>query len=160
MAPGADAARVDGGLRAPARAMVARARRCVRIWSITGGCAMKATIPMTLWHVGHTSGSTSKSCWRSAARRARKGSLAHAGGEDHAEYRLRGDDLPCPSPEEPIGGEPTNHIVAPMLSGICRQADERRGEISPAGARMWVSGAGSLHVWIRRTSVMPTGSAG
>ncbi len=60
--------RVDGGLRGPAcAARAARVRRWVRIWSITAAWVMQATMRIAPWQHGHASGSTSKSCWRSAA---------------------------------------------------------------------------------------------
>ena len=64
----------------------ARARRCVRIWSITDVCVMKATMRIAPWQVGHASGSTSKNCWSSAAHRrvasvgASRGAGTMAGG--------------------------------------------------------------------------------
>ena len=49
----------DGGLRAPPGAtVVARVRRCVRIWSITDVWVMNAMIRMGPRHVGHARGST------------------------------------------------------------------------------------------------------
>ena len=67
-APRATGAAVEGGLRAPGRSSaVVRVRRCVSIWSITDAWVMKARIRMVPWHVGHTSGSTSKICRSTAA---------------------------------------------------------------------------------------------
>jgi len=72
VAPGPDGPRVEGGLRAAAWAAVAaRARRGERIWSITDGCVMHATIRMAPWQAGRAGGSTSKICWSSAAQQRR-----------------------------------------------------------------------------------------
>ena len=77
-------ARVDGGLRAPA--WTARARRWVRIWSITDAWVMHAMIRIGPRHVGHASGSTSTICCNRAAQRwtasvgASRGAGTMAGG--------------------------------------------------------------------------------
>jgi len=60
-------ARVDGGLRAAWAAGAARARRWVRIRSMTDACVRKATIRVAPWNVGHASGSTSQICGRRSA---------------------------------------------------------------------------------------------
>ena len=56
-----------GGLRAAWAAGAARARRWVRIRSMTDACVRKATIRIAPWHVGHASGSTSQICGRRSA---------------------------------------------------------------------------------------------
>jgi len=66
---GPDGPRVEGGLRAAWAVVVARVRRCARIWSITDGCVMNATIRIAPWQAGHARGSTSKICWSRVAHR-------------------------------------------------------------------------------------------
>jgi len=83
---GPDGPRVEGGLRAAWAVVVARVRRCARIWSITDGCVMNATIRIAPWQAGHARGSTSKICWSRVAQRrvasdgASRGAGTIAGG--------------------------------------------------------------------------------
>jgi len=62
----------------------------VRIWSITDAWVMQATMRIAPWQDVHASGSTAKSCRRSAARRrmaslgARRGAGSIAGGPSAA----------------------------------------------------------------------------
>ena len=104
-APRRAGARVDGGLRAPARAAwsacAARVRRCVRIWSITDVCVMNATIRIAPWHVGHARGSTSKICWSSAAHRRLASVGASRGALGPSSRRL----------PRPAGRSPHHHLA-------------------------------------------------
>ncbi len=82
-APSPAGPRVAGGLRAPAWAAgAARVRRWLRIWSITDGCVLSATMRIAPRPVGHASGSTSTNCWSRTAHRRLASVGSSRGGDD------------------------------------------------------------------------------
>ena len=102
--PGSRAPGAMGG-RAPTWAsVVVRARRCVRIWSITDVWVMTAMIRMGPWHVGQASGSTSKELLQEGRPPAgRFRGCQPWGGHDHRRPLRRSRLGPAARAARPVG---------------------------------------------------------